>query len=26
LVMFSALYCIIFGFLYFISWTSHHKK
>jgi hypothetical protein len=26
LVMFSALYCIIFGFLYFISWTSQHKK
>jgi len=26
LVMFSALYCIIFGFLYFISWTGHHKK
>lgn len=26
LVMYSALYCIIFGFLYFISWTSHHKK
>lgn len=26
LVMYSALYCIIFGFLYFISWTSQHKK
>jgi hypothetical protein len=26
LVMFSALYCIIFGFLYYISWTSQHKK
>ena len=26
LVMFSALYCFIFGFLYFISWTSQHKK
>ena len=26
LVMFSALYCSIFGFLYYISWTSHHKK
>jgi hypothetical protein len=26
LVMFSALYCTIFGFLYFISWTSQHKK
>jgi hypothetical protein len=26
LVTFSALYCVIFGFLYFISWTGNHKK
>lgn len=26
LAMFSALYCFLFGFLYFISWSSHDKK
>jgi hypothetical protein len=26
LAMFSTLYCLMFGFLYFISWTPHEKK
>jgi hypothetical protein len=26
LLMFSALYCLLFGFLYFISWTHENKR
>ena len=26
LLMFSSLYCLLFGFLYFISWTHDNKR
>jgi hypothetical protein len=26
LLMFSTLYCLLFGFLYFISWTHENKR